>query len=189
MSTSNAAARTSRTLRATRGPRRPIVAALAGILVGVGALTMTARAGAQTPTITTTSRALTFGSVLPGGAVVTVKPWQIGDAWGAGARSAAIFLITGPANGTVYVKAVSLPSTIENGTGGVIAITGYTMQFNTVLSSAGAITLSAGVGVETAVTLNAQGQGFVSVGATVSPSVSQPKGGYAFGEGGVLSVR
>lgn len=161
------------------------MAAAAALLAAAGA----PRAGAQTPSITPVGRTLTFGSVMPGQTPVTVAPWSVSGAGAQRYRSAAVLQITGAANGTVYVKVLALPATIENGGGGMLALTGYLVQYNTVNSAAGAVSLSSTIGAETAVTLNAQGTGFVSIGATASPSAAQAKGGYGLGEGGMVSVR
>lgn len=138
------------------------------------------------PTIVALGRALGFGTVLPGTGPVAVTPWAIGS-WQP--RVAPVFEIRGTPNSTVYVKLVALPTQLEDGNGNAVAVTAWTAYYNTVNSAAGAVALPTSVGVETALTLSAAGRGYVSLGASISPTSSQPKGSYGLGEAGAISVR
>ena len=170
--------------RSTRTVAR-FVTRLAVFVLMVGAASAAAEAQG-TPSISRISGTLSWGTVLPGQTPVVIAPWYSG---GAITRKAPVFQITGAPSQVVFVKPIALPEVFDNGAGGQVEVLAYTMSYNTIMSSAGAVALTCQVGDEVAVTLDSNGYGYLSIGATLLTTATQGKGSYMLPDGGVIQVR
>lgn len=158
-----------------------------GVLLGALLLALGARAAGAQLTVTALQGSLSFGSVLPGQTPVVVAPFANGSSVN---RLAAVWRIQGTANATVFVKVVSLPTSVSGPSGGTLALSAPRLALGTTASLGGATTVTPVLGTEYSITLNSSGLAYVSLGATAtSASATQTTGTYQAVSGLVLSVR
>jgi hypothetical protein len=147
-------------------PKLPAVPA--AFLLVLVLLSGAARAAAQQPSLSVTSRPLRFGDVLPG-VPITVEPTDP-------ARSGQ-FDITGPASATIEIT-FFLPTALEGPGGAKMPIAFGPMSAGYSVSGSISSQLRFDPGVPFRVSLSELGRGSVFIGGALSPSMRQVPGGH-----------